>query len=209
MPEPSKPEPAKADPPTSRRADAIANRQRLIEAAREAFAELGVAAEVKDIAERAGVGVGTMYRHFGSKEDLLRAIVVEAIAECNQRIGDSPEGDPIAVLRRAVAALFWVADQYGWLFDAALRGHLPERIRDGLEDGLEEQKLDVRLAAVLNRGVEAGALDPGLDVDIAASMLLGLAMAWNLRGLSRLMTVEEAVERTLDILLHGAARREP
>jgi AcrR family transcriptional regulator len=66
---------------TDLRSDAAANRDRLIEAARSAFAELGPDVKVEEVARRAGVGVGTLYRRFPSKEDLVRAILEERVAE--------------------------------------------------------------------------------------------------------------------------------
>lgn len=58
-----------------RRADAIRNRKRILDAARELFAEHGYDAQIDAIARRAGVGVGTVYRHFPNKEDLLGALI--------------------------------------------------------------------------------------------------------------------------------------
>jgi AcrR family transcriptional regulator len=57
------------------RADAARNAERIIRAAREAFAESGTDVPLEEIAKRAGVGVATLYRRFPSKDDLLRAIV--------------------------------------------------------------------------------------------------------------------------------------
>jgi AcrR family transcriptional regulator len=63
------------------RADAERNRQRLLDAARHVFAEEGLAAPIDLIAKRAGVGVGTLYRHFPTKEALFEAIVVGRLAD--------------------------------------------------------------------------------------------------------------------------------
>lgn len=63
------------------RADAERNRQRLIDAAREVFAERGLDVTLDDIAERAGVGVGTAYRRFPSKDDLIDALFEQELAE--------------------------------------------------------------------------------------------------------------------------------
>jgi AcrR family transcriptional regulator len=68
-------QPAAAEP--RQRADARRNRKRIIEASRELFAEHGFDAQVDDIARAAGVGVGTVYRHFPNKCDLLEALVQE------------------------------------------------------------------------------------------------------------------------------------
>jgi AcrR family transcriptional regulator len=62
------------------RADARRNRARIIEAARELFAEHGLEAQIDDIAEKAEVGVGTVYRHFPTKDDLVGALAGEHFA---------------------------------------------------------------------------------------------------------------------------------
>jgi AcrR family transcriptional regulator len=62
------------------RADARRNRERVITAAREAFAAHGVDLPMEELARRAGVGVGTVYRHFPSKDALLDALLVDHFA---------------------------------------------------------------------------------------------------------------------------------
>ena len=61
------------------RKDAERNRQRVLDAARELFAERGVEATLNDVAHHAGVGVGTVYRRFATKEELLDAIFSDGI----------------------------------------------------------------------------------------------------------------------------------
>jgi AcrR family transcriptional regulator len=63
------------------RRDAERNRRRILEAATEAFAERGLGVTMDDIAERAGVGVGTVYRRFPDKELLIEALFEERVAE--------------------------------------------------------------------------------------------------------------------------------
>jgi AcrR family transcriptional regulator len=65
-----------AAPPRSLRADAERNRQRVLEVAQEVFAKEGLSVPIDEIARRAGLGVGTLYRHFPTKEALFEAIVV-------------------------------------------------------------------------------------------------------------------------------------
>ena len=65
-------EPRLAERP--QRADARRNRERLLEVAAEAFAACGVDASLEDIARRAGVGIGTLYRHFPSREHLVEVL---------------------------------------------------------------------------------------------------------------------------------------
>ncbi|GGP39320.1 TetR/AcrR family transcriptional regulator [Saccharothrix coeruleofusca] len=65
------------------RADAARNRESLLAAAAEEFAEHGLDASIADIARRAGIGKGTVFRHFPTKDDLLAAIVLDRIGTLN------------------------------------------------------------------------------------------------------------------------------
>ena len=78
------------------RRDAAQNRERLMHAAWEVFAELGPEAGVDDIARRAGVGMGTLYRRFPTKEALVLALheglLDEMLAHTRETVADDPEG---------------------------------------------------------------------------------------------------------------------
>ena len=63
------------------RSDAVKNRQRLLVAAGQVFEEKGLGASVTDVARAAGVGMGTLYRRFASKEALIEALVSEVLEE--------------------------------------------------------------------------------------------------------------------------------
>ena len=63
------------------RADAARNRQLIIDAARELFAEEGIDVTLDDVARRAGVGVGTVYRRFASKEELIDGVFQQNFAD--------------------------------------------------------------------------------------------------------------------------------
>lgn len=65
--------------PRSRRADARLNRERLVATAREVFAEAGPEASLNEVARRAGVGPGTLYRHFPNRSALLAAVLRDRI----------------------------------------------------------------------------------------------------------------------------------
>jgi AcrR family transcriptional regulator len=86
------------------RADARRNYDRLIEVARDAFAERGVEASLDDIAKRAGVGPGTLYRHFPNREALLAAVYrndVESRAELADQVAkEYPVGEALAAWLR-------------------------------------------------------------------------------------------------------------
>jgi AcrR family transcriptional regulator len=71
------------------RSDAEANRQRILAAARELLAERGVGIGLKDIALRAGLGVGTVYRRFPSIDDLFDTLFRESLAELGQHYVDA------------------------------------------------------------------------------------------------------------------------
>ncbi|MFI0463355.1 TetR/AcrR family transcriptional regulator [Saccharopolyspora sp. 5N102] len=77
------------------RADAQRNRERVLAAAQELFAAEGLAVPLDDIARRAGVGPGTVYRHFPTKEALFEAVVAERIRAMVDEARDQAEsGDP-------------------------------------------------------------------------------------------------------------------
>ena len=67
--------------PAARRVDAQRNRERLVGAARDLFAAGGVEVSVREIARHAGVGVGTLYRHFPLREELVDAVLEDAFEE--------------------------------------------------------------------------------------------------------------------------------
>src|SRR3954447_3456206 len=75
------------------RADAARNRARVLEAAREAFAEHGLSVGVEEIARRAGVGKGTLYRRFPTKEALGRAIFQAILGEIDRLVGGAEAGE--------------------------------------------------------------------------------------------------------------------
>jgi AcrR family transcriptional regulator len=92
--------------PRPLRADAERNRRRILEAARDVFAARGLSVGVDAVAREAGVGVGTIYRRFPTKEDLLQAIVDDRIAEMRRVLADAAEiTDPWEAFARA-AELF-------------------------------------------------------------------------------------------------------
>ncbi|WP_062204788.1 TetR/AcrR family transcriptional regulator [Streptomyces sp. NBRC 109706] len=76
-------------PARGRRADAVRNRRILLDAAAEAFVASGVDAPIREIAARAGVGLGTLYRHFPTRAELVTAVYrhqIEACAEAGPRL---------------------------------------------------------------------------------------------------------------------------
>ena len=66
----------------------------MLAAAREAFAEGGEATSLEEIARRAGVGIGTLYRHFPTRQTLLEALYVEEVEEVCRSAAELGDGDP-------------------------------------------------------------------------------------------------------------------
>jgi AcrR family transcriptional regulator len=93
-----------ADQP--KRKDAARNRQRILDAAKELFAERGLSVTLHDIAARAGVGVGTIYRHFPEKKPLIDAVFEEHLAELTALFEEAlADGDPWQ-------SIVWVHEQF-------------------------------------------------------------------------------------------------
>jgi AcrR family transcriptional regulator len=113
-----------------KRADARRNYDKLIAAAREAFTEQDRSASLEDIARRAGVGIGTLYRHFPTRTDLIEAVYleeVEALCRSADDLADRPPWDAlVGWLRRFVGyvatkqalaeELFAIADRDAQVF---------------------------------------------------------------------------------------------
>src|SRR5438045_6447724 len=83
------------------RADARRNRERILESAARVFSECGAEAQIDDVARRAGVGVGTVYRHFPNKELLMAELVRRKFRILTARASEAleREGEPFTVLR--------------------------------------------------------------------------------------------------------------
>src|SRR3954467_7598959 len=77
-----------------KRADALRNYEKLLAAAREAFTEADRSASPEDIARRAGVGIGTLYRNFPTRADLVEAIYVDEVEALSRRAGEYADLDP-------------------------------------------------------------------------------------------------------------------
>jgi AcrR family transcriptional regulator len=159
------------EPPRKLRADAARNRERVLEAARAVFAEQGVGAPIDDVARRAEVGVGTVYRHFPTKEHLFEAILVDSIQRMSAAARAAAEAeDPGTVF---FDFLWEVTGQGG--DNVALADALAESGHD-FQDVSRRHKQDFEssFGVLLRRAQESGAVradaEPG-DV----LMLLGSA----------------------------------
>ena len=94
------PKPAPTPPPRKPRADAQRNRERILEVAKDAFTRSGANVSLDDVARQAGIGPGTLYRHFPTREALLEAVYrteVEKLAAAERRF--AAEMSPVDALR--------------------------------------------------------------------------------------------------------------
>ncbi|MCA9829754.1 MAG: helix-turn-helix domain-containing protein [Dehalococcoidia bacterium] len=147
----------------STRSDAQANRHRLVDAARSVFRERGAAADIKEIAERAGVGVGTVYRNFATKDDLLAAIVQSVMAEVRDLLAPSFDvNDPVA----SISAMLRLALAY-----AESEGPLLLALREVSHDGEFEGDPRALLRDALAAGVARGQFRRDIRIEILTAFM--------------------------------------
>jgi AcrR family transcriptional regulator len=186
-------------PPSSRiRVDAQRNRTRLIEVARSAFAASahGTAAPVslEAIAREAGVGIGTLYRHFPTREALTEAVYrTELDAVLAQAAPLLREHEPVEALRS------WM-DAYA-AFVTAKRG-MAESLRSLLQAGTitaaqTRQRVTDTIQTFLDAGVQAGSLRADVRADDIAASLVGVFLA------TPDPAQREQAGRMLDLLVAG------
>jgi AcrR family transcriptional regulator len=171
-------------PATTRtiRADARRNRERIVEAARAAFAEEGPEAQIDDIARRADVGVGTVYRHFPTKDALIGELIRLKLTALRDRArrrlaaGGDP-GDAFAGFLREQADVIAT--------DAALQRMLwPETEETWAPLAPLFEEVNEAVGELIARAKEAGAVRPDLEVDDVRTLMCGLGaiMAADARG---------------------------
>jgi AcrR family transcriptional regulator len=135
------------------RADARRNRERIMAAAGELFAQRGQQAQMEDIAAHCGLGMGTLYRHFPSKRALLTAMVAERFAGMADLAREAERiPDPGAAFEAALRGYLEAADGDA-SFQLALMGSIePEWA------GVEEEKAEFAavVTRVIDRAVAAG-----------------------------------------------------
>jgi len=150
------------------RADAQRNREKVLRAAREAFAASGYGVPLDEIAARAGVGPGTVYRHFPSKEDLFEAVVTarvqDLVSDARRRAHDPDPGRAffgfLGQIRKEAAAKRDLPDAI------AIAGPLQEDLRTALDE-------------LLCRAQEAGAVRPDITTPDLIILLKGLLRSIN------------------------------
>ena len=155
------------------RADARRNRERIVKAARAVFAQYGRDAQMDDVARKAKLGVGTLYRHFPTKEALLQALAQDKFDRL-QRIACEclEQDDPWAAFAGFVER---AADQMA--ADRAL--HQAVQQADARE-AAERAGMRESLGALIARGQAAGVIRADLTVDDIPLFMCGLGSAINL-----------------------------
>jgi AcrR family transcriptional regulator len=152
------------------RADARRNRARILEAARGACAEHGAHVQIDDVARSAGVGVGTVYRHFPTKDALIEALVAEKFRVTTENIRAALEiEDPWEGFCTALRGNAEVMAADAGLRDALIR--LGPAARSSDEDRAELHAVASRLVA---RAQDAGALRADVTAEDIGALMAGL-----------------------------------
>ena len=155
---------------TPLRADAQRNRDQILAAAEAVFLERGARVSLEDVAKRAGVGIGTLYRRFPTREDLLAATFSArflAFAETARSLGD--EMDPLGALRTYLQELVQYTNMYRGL--AATLGTV---LQIGPPGCLAASAEGARL---LDRGQKAGAVRPDIRLDDLVCIATAISLA--------------------------------
>ena len=177
------------------RADARRNRQRLLDVAVRAFSERGTDASLEAIAKEAGVGIGTLYRHFPTREALLEAAYRNEVA----RVCDSAE-ELLAQYPPDQAMRVWMDRFIDYLATKqGMADALKAVIASGDSDPFAESldRISSAISTLLKAGAEAGVLRSDVDpLDVGFS-LGGILLITTDKGL------RDRAGRMLDLLLDG------
>jgi AcrR family transcriptional regulator len=152
------------------RADARRNREKVLAAARAVFSEQGVDAQMDDVARRADVGVGTVYRHFPTKQALLEALTEELFdviaAHARERLADD---DPWEAFK---SALWFGAEKTAGdrAFAEIVAAHAPISCPGQLD-------LIETVGEMMRRCIEAGTMRPDVVIDDIPVVMCGIGSA--------------------------------
>ncbi|MCG7596617.1 TetR/AcrR family transcriptional regulator [Mycobacterium sp. PSTR-4-N] len=179
------------------RADAARNRARVLEVAYETFADEGLAVPIDEIARRAGVGAGTVYRHFPTKEDLFRAVVDDRIRSIiawgSALLQEVAPGEALFAFLRTLV-LQWGATDRGLSEALAGAGVSVDVAIPEVED-----EFLAMLGELLRAGQEAGTVRGEIGVAEVKALLVGLQAMQGYNG--------EAATRVIDVVLDGLRAR--
>lgn len=179
------------------RADAQRNHDKILEAAEEIFALEGVMVPIDMVAERAGVGIGTLYRHFPTKEALYEAIVVTRISQLIETADEYLEdtrADPRAALDAFLREFARQASAKKDLFEALEKSGFDFKAK--FADRVDE--LLARIDVLRQRAVDAGAIRGDIDTQDLMNLVMGTCHAAGQSG-----TNDQAVQRCVGIVIAG------
>ena len=181
-----------------RRADARRNYAHLLDVARVAFAERGADASLEDIARRAGVGIGTLYRHFPTRQALLEAVFgdrVEALcAEASDLLVAPSPGDALATWLRAVV-------RHITLYRGLAAALAPILDKESEPASSWHGAIHAAGAALLARAQQSGAVRPDIGVADLLKLANAIAVATE--------QAPESADRLLALVMDGLWRHEP
>ncbi len=176
------------------RADALRNRERVLEAAKAVFSAGGPGASLEAVAKRAGVGIGTLYRHFPTREALFEAVYrreVEHLVELAEQL--RAEAAPVEALRRWMRSnVEFVATKKGMSAALALAAHGSSDLAAYTFDRLTRAVGDL-----LRRAVEAGAIRADIGPEDLLRALVGMCYTHDQPGW------QANVLRLVDVLVDG------
>jgi AcrR family transcriptional regulator len=177
------------------RADARQNRERILVAAREAFTKSGASASLDDIAKQAGVGAGTLYRHFPSREDLLKEVYRVGAEKLGRAAHEFEKTLPPVEALRSWMLLFvdFIAEKQ--LIAPALNALL-----ENPKEFYEASSFPIwdAVRALVKRAVESGDLREDIDAIDLLRALIGVA------NISSSPDWQPSARRLVDILVTGS-----
>jgi AcrR family transcriptional regulator len=180
------------------RADAVRNRERVLEAAKAVFNAGGPEASLEGVARRAGVGIGTLYRHFPTREALYEAVYrreVEHLADLAEQL--KADAAPVEALRRWLrSTVEFVATKKGMAAALALAAQAPPELIAYSFD-----RLTKAAGALLDRAAAAGELRADISPEELWRAIVGMCYLHDQPGW------QASVLRLVDVLVDGLCRR--
>ena len=182
-------------PPRKSRTDAQRNRERILEVAKESFTRFGASASLDDIARQAGVGAGTLYRHFPTRDALIEAVYrseVEKLAAAERKFAEKMP--PVEALR-AWMLLFVDHIAAKQTIASALNSVVggPSKLYEGSQ-GLIRGAID----ALVNRAIRSGDIRSDLDPFDLLRALIGVSHIASGPGW------QQSARRLVEILITGS-----